>query len=199
MPPSAFAGRYFSSLLRLNKIHPTISAHANAEGSIIYWGDETAIAKDGHSLHDNEPIGPPLLLATPGKRNAPSMVSPISSQGLMRCQFIEETMDSDWFIGFMEQQIADSNQKVLLILENLIVHHAKIVMNWIAVRKEQNKVFYLPSDSPNINSDEYQNQDFKTEHRSAERTSSKKTLLTKATSFMEDLPPPNACRSTQLI
>jgi hypothetical protein len=46
-------------------------------------------------------------------------------------------MNTDLFIGFMERQVADSSQKVFLILENLKVHHAKRVMAWLAEREDQ--------------------------------------------------------------
>ena len=106
------------------------------------------------------------------------------SAGLVRFEFIEEAMNTDLFIGFMERLIADSRQKVLLILDNLKVHHANLVTAWLAERKEQIEVFYLPPYSPEINPDEYLNRDFKTELRSSDRATSKKALLHKATAFM---------------
>ena len=83
-------------------------------------------------------------------------------------------MNTDLFIGFMERLIADSGQKVFLILDNLKVHHAKLVIAWLAERKDQIEVFYLPPYSPEINPDEYLNRNFKTELRSSGRAASKK-------------------------
>lgn len=34
----------------MNETYPTIAARAKAEGAVIYWGDETAVAEDGHWL-----------------------------------------------------------------------------------------------------------------------------------------------------
>ena len=171
----------------LNDTYPTIAARAKAEGATIYWGDETAVAEDGHWLRGYAPVGQTPVLAAPSKRHGLSMVSAISNQGLVRFEFIEEAMNTDLFIGFMERLIADSSQKVFLILDNLKVHHAKLVTAWLAERKEQIEVFYLPPYSPEINPDEYLNRDFKTELRSADRATSKKALLSKATTFMERL------------
>ena len=109
------------------------------------------------------------------------MVSAISNQGLVRFEFIEEAMNTDLFIGFMERLIADSSQKVFLILHNLKVHHAKLVTAWLAERKDQIEVFYLPPYSLEINPDD------KTELCSSDRAASKKALLNKATTFMERL------------
>lgn len=74
----------------------------------------------------------------------------------------------------MERLITDSGQKVLLIIDNLKVHQAKLVAAWLAERKDQIEVFYLPQYSPEINPNEYQNRDFKTELRSSDRAATKK-------------------------
>jgi transposase len=171
----------------LDETYQTIAARAKAEGAVIYWGDETAVAEDGHWLRGYAPAGQTPVLAAPSKRHGLSMVSAISNQGLVRFEFIEEAMNTDLFIGFMKRLIADSSQKVFLILDNLKVHHAKLVTAWLAERTDQIEVFYLPPYSPEINPDEYLNRDFKTELRSSDRAASKKALLHKAIAFMERL------------
>jgi hypothetical protein len=108
-------------------------------------------------------------------------------QQLARFEFIEEAMNTDLLIGFMERLISDSSQKVFLILDNLKVHHAKLVTAWLAERKDQIEVFYLPPYSPEINPDEYLHRGFKTGLRFSDRADSKKGLLHKARAFMEQL------------
>lgn len=44
-----------------------------------------------------------------------------------------------------------------LILDNPRVHHCKIVKAWVAGRKEHIEFFYLPSYSPQLNSEEMRN------------------------------------------
>jgi transposase len=48
-----------------------------------------------------------------------------------------------------------------LILDNLRVHHSKVVKQWLASHAEQIEVFYLPSYSPRFNPDELLNADLK--------------------------------------
>ena len=48
-----------------------------------------------------------------------------------------------------------------MILDNLRVHHAKIIKAWVEEHKEQIELFYLPAYSPDLNPDEYLNQDYK--------------------------------------
>jgi transposase len=106
------------------------------------------VAEDGHWLRGYAPAGQTPVLATPSKRHGLSMISAISNQGLLRFEFVEEAMNTDLLIGFMERLFADSPQKVFLILDNLKVHHAKLATSWLAERKDRIEVFYLPPYSP---------------------------------------------------
>jgi transposase len=51
---------------------------------------------------------------------------------------------------------------VFLIVDNLRVHHAKKVRQWIDEHKTEIELFYLPAYTPERNPDEYLNQDIKT-------------------------------------
>ncbi|RFC37606.1 MAG: DDE superfamily endonuclease [Candidatus Nitrotoga sp. LAW] len=52
-------------------------------------------------------------------------------------------------------------RKVFLMLDNLRVHHAKLVKAWLAKQQDEIEVFYLPSYSPELNPDEMLNADLK--------------------------------------
>ena len=57
--------------------------------------------------------------------------------------------------------IKDAGKKVFLILDNLRVHHSKVVRAWVADRIDQIELFYLPSYSPQLNHEERLNADLK--------------------------------------
>mgnify|MGYP002832651212 FL=1 len=48
-----------------------------------------------------------------------------------------------------------------LILDNLRVHHSKLVKEWVKDNSSKISIFYLPSYSPEKNPDEYLNWDLK--------------------------------------
>ena len=125
----------------MKETYPQIARRAKAEHAIIYWGDETAVAEDGHWLRGYAPAGQTPVLATSAKRHGLSMVSAISNQGLVRFAFLERAMNRDLMIDFMEKLMADSRQKVFLILDNLKVHHAKVVTAWLDERTSKIEVF----------------------------------------------------------
>ncbi|MDF1881243.1 transposase [Sulfurimonas sp. MAG313] len=74
---------------------------------------------------------------------------------------LDENMDADRFITFLERLIGSCDKKVFLILDNLPVHHAKLVKAWVEEHNEQIAFLYLPAYSPDFNPDEYLNNDFK--------------------------------------
>ena len=167
--------------------YPKIAARAKAENALIYWGDETAVAEDGHWVRGYAPAGQTPVLVAPTKRHGLTMLSAISNQGLVRFEFMQGAIDADRLKDFLGRLIADSERKVFLILDNLRVHHAKVVTEWLANHQDRIEVFYLPPYAPEINPDEYLNRDLKTVLRSSARSKSKDVLLSKATAFMQFL------------
>ena len=91
------------------------------------------------------------------------MVATVTNQGKTRWMIIEEKFDADKFCEFLQTLIKDAGKKVLLILDNLRVHHSKTVKAWVVERKEQIEFFYLPSYSPQLNSEERLNADLQLE------------------------------------
>ncbi len=65
---------------------------------------------------------------------------------------------------------------MFLILDNLRVHHAALVREWLAEHVDQIEVFYLPSYSPELNPDECLNVDLKQMVTSKAPARSKKLL-----------------------
>lgn len=64
-------------------------------------------------------------------------------------------------IEFLAALVKDSRRKVFLILDNLRVHHSKLVKAWVAKRNKKIELFYLPSYSPELNPEERLNADLK--------------------------------------
>ena len=99
------------------------------------------------------------MIKLSAKRTSTNRISAITNQGKVRFQMYDGRMDADQLIQFMKRLINDAKRKVFLILDNLRVHHAKEVTQWLAKHSEQIEVFYLPSYSPELNPDEYLNGD----------------------------------------
>ncbi len=76
---------------------------------------------------------------------------------------------------------------MFLVLDNLRVHHRKLVKVWLEDHKEQIEIFFLPSYSPKLNPDEYLNGDLKQRIRSGLPSKTEEDLKKKTRSFMKTL------------
>ena len=142
--------------------YPGIEQRARAEGAEIHWGDETALVNTDVRARSFAPAGKtPVAMAVGGTRHKLSMIATVTNQGKTRWMIIDDAFDADKLIEFLQALIKDAGRKVFLILDNLRVHHSKIVKAWVAERKEQIELFYLPSYSPQLNPEQRLNADLK--------------------------------------
>ena len=115
------------------------------------------------------------------------MISAISSQGKVRFMVYQDTMNQQRLIQFMERLIRTSEQKVFLILDNLKVHHGKLVAVWLKDHKEKIEVFFLPPYAPEYNPDEYLNHALKFSVHSGILPYTAEDITHKIQSFMRKL------------
>lgn len=142
--------------------YPAIAERAKAEGAEIYWGDETGVSSVEHDPRGYAPKGKtPVLVLSQSKRERVNLISAVNNRGAMRFMVYQETMTAQVLIRFMERLVKDAGRKVFLILDNLRVHHSKIVQAWLKEHMESIEVFFLPSYSPELNPDEFMNGDLK--------------------------------------
>ena len=145
----------------LNEEYPQIAARAKTEGAEIHWGDETGLRSDDVRGRGYAPKGQTPVVRVNNKREGLSIISTVTNQGKVRWKVFDGAMNADILIDFFKRLIKDAKRKVFLILDNLKVHHARRVKEWLADHEEQIAVFYLPSYSPELNPDECLNADLK--------------------------------------
>ena len=100
--------------------------------------------------------------------------------------FYEETMNQQRMIRFMER-LAHSQRKVFLILDNLKVHHGKLVSAWLKKHTDKIEVFFLPAYAPEYNPDEYLNHALKLSVHSGALPYTTDDISHKIRSFMRKL------------
>jgi len=147
----------------LDEEYPEIERNAKEENAEIHWGDETGMCNQDQVGRGYAPKGKTPVRERKGKKEKINMISTVTKLGKIRFMFYEGSMDYKLLIKFMRRLIKDTNKKVYLILDNLRVHHAKKVKEWVAKYSERIELFYLPSYSPDLNPDEYLNRDLKAE------------------------------------
>ena len=145
----------------LTEEYPTIAKRAKLEGAEIHWGDETGLKNDSNYCRGYAPAGQTPILRQNAKRFSMSMISSVTNQGKVRFMCYDGAMNADIFINFLKRLIKNNDQKIFLTIDNLRVHHAKLVTTWLQEHKDPIELFYLPAYSPERNPDEYLNRDLK--------------------------------------
>lgn len=145
----------------LNEEYPSIKQEAKEQGAEIHWGDETGVRNNSQHGRSYAPRGRTPTKQSMAKRFSVNMISTVTNQGAVEFMIYSGSMNADRLIEFMEQLIKGKKKKIYLILDNLRVHHGKIVKQWVEANKKKIALFYLPSYSPEKNPDEYLNCDLK--------------------------------------
>jgi transposase len=141
--------------------YPAIKDRAKEEGAEIQWGDETGVRNSNQHGRSYAPKGKTPIKKSMAKRFSVNMISTVTNKGKVEFMIYTGSMNADRLIEFMKQLIKNKSQKIFLILDNLRVHHSKIVKQWVTENIEKIELFYLPSYSPEKNPDEYLNCDLK--------------------------------------
>lgn len=132
----------------LDTDYPAIVARAKAEGAEIRWGDETGLRSDDVRGRGYAPKGETPVVRVSNKREGLSIISTVTNQGTVRWRVFSGAMNTAILIDFLKRLIKGRRHKIFLIVDNLKVHHARKVKEWLAAHRDAIEVFYLPSYSP---------------------------------------------------
>lgn len=128
----------------------------------------------------------PVVLAFPRVEKI-NMISAVNMCGKCHYYCYEESMTQQLFIEYMGKLIEYNGRKVFLIVDNLKVHHGKLVDEWLAEHHDRIRVFYTPAYSPEINPDEYLNHILKQNIHSGDIPHTQKQIQSKTEKFMGEL------------
>jgi hypothetical protein len=148
----------------LKEEYPAIEKKAHEEGGEIQWADEAGLKSHDHRGRGYAPKGKtPVRLHNPyGEKT--NMISSLTNRGKLRFLCYEGSFNYRVFHRFLKALVLDaSGRKLHIIVDNLRVHHAKVIKRWLRRYQRSIEVHYLPSYSPDLNPDEYFNCDIKVE------------------------------------
>jgi transposase len=141
--------------------YPKIAKAAQEAGAEILWGDETGLRSDDVRGRGYAPKGQTPVVRANANRAKLSVISTVTNKGEMRWKVFAGALNTKGFIDFLRRLVRGREQKIFLILDNLRVHHSKVVKEWVEENEERIALFYLPSYSPELNPDELLNADLK--------------------------------------
>jgi transposase len=141
--------------------YPKIQKHAKKEKATIHWGDEMGLRSDHNIGRTYGLKGKTPVVKRTGKRFSCNMISTITNLGKLSFMVFQENFNENIFLKFLKRLTRQSNRKVFLIVDQHPVHKSKKVKVWLKTNEEDVRLFYLPSYCPELNPDEFLNQDVK--------------------------------------
>ena len=141
--------------------YPEVANRAKEQGAEIHWGDETGVRNDCAHGRGFSPKGKTPVANSSSKRFSMNMISSVTNQGKVRWMIYRNSFNGAVFINFLRRLTKDAGRKVILIVDNLRVHHCAPVKAWVAEHSDLIELVFLPSYSPERNPDEYLNGDLK--------------------------------------
>lgn len=145
----------------LQQTYPAIEARAAAEGATIFWADEVGVAADQQPARGYAPQGEPATQEVPDPHIRVNQISAISNEGKVRFMTYTQTMNAALFLVFLQRLVQGATSKIFLIVDGLRAHKTPEVQAWVTKHKDELEVFYLPRYAPEVNPDEYLNNDLK--------------------------------------
>lgn len=171
----------------LEKKYPEIEKRAKEEDGEIHWGDETGVRSTCYGGRGYARKGHTPTLKLPGSRFSVNMISTVTNQGKVRFMIYEGRMNASLFISFLGRLAGDTEKKVFLIVDNLRLHEAAKVQEWLTGKEEHIEIFYLPKYAPELNPDEYLNCDVKANVNEPGLPHSREDLKSRLKAFMHKL------------
>lgn len=164
-----------------------IAKRAKAENAEIHWADETGLSNQANYGRSFAPRGKTPVVPRLAERITQSMISSLTNRGQLRFMIYDGALNTRIFLRFLKRLVRGASQKVFLILDNLRVHHAKLVTAWVAANSDKIELFYLPPYAPEHNPDEFVNNDVKQSLARGRAPANKSELKRNLTSHMRGL------------
>jgi transposase len=122
--------------------YPRIKARAQREKAEIHWEDETGVALSTHYARGYAPKGHTPILRASTKRARISMISSITNRGDIRFMLYQKTLRAPLFLTFLKRLVQGATKKIFLITDNLQVHKAASVRQWVRTNHESIELFF---------------------------------------------------------
>lgn len=168
----------------LEKEYPAIKKRATKENAVIYFGDETGMRSDHQAGKSYAPKGETPVIKKTGQRFSLNMISAISNKGHLQFMILDGRFNGVAFKTFLQQMIKYSRQKIYFVTDGHPAHKTKMLNEWLVENKDRIEVFMLPPYSPELNPQEYVNQDVKTNVIGKKRPINKAQMRTNVEDFM---------------
>ena len=168
----------------LRQQYPAIRALARRERATIFWGDETGMRSDHQAGRSWGRRGETPVIPGTGQRFRCNMLSAITNRGQLAFMVFERRFTTAVFMEFLRRLVRHVRQTVFLIVDEHPVHVAGVVKRWAERHRQHLHLLFLPGYSPDLNPDEFLNQDVKTNAVGRKRPRDKGELISNVRRYL---------------
>lgn len=145
----------------LHEEYPAIAAQAKRENGEIYWEDEMGLRSDHAVGRSFAPRGRTPTIVMTGQRFGCNVISAITNRGRLHFRVFRGRFVTRVYLDFLKRLVRQAPRKPFVIADGHPVHKAAAVRRWLQANAHRIRQFLLPPYSPELNPDEYLNQDVK--------------------------------------
>lgn len=169
----------------LDEEYPGIARRAKAEKGEIHWGDQMGVRSDHQTGTSYSKRGVTPAIPGTGQRFRCNMMSTITNRGKLAFMVFTESFTAPVMIHFLKRLVRHARgRKVFLIVDGHPVHRSKAVRHWLDANAAKIEMFLLPAYSPDLNPDEYLNQDVKSNALGRRRPRDRREMIADVRSYL---------------
>jgi transposase len=168
----------------LEKTYPALEARANREDAEIHWEDETGVSANEVAGRGYARVGQTPERKVSGERFRVHMASTITNAGKVRFMTYTSTMTAAVFLVFLGRLLQGARKKIFLIVDRHTAHDNAAVTEWLEQHRDRIELFLLPRRAPELNPDEYLNNDLKGQVNAEHMPETSKELESNIQGFM---------------
>lgn len=169
----------------LQERYPLILADAKRWGAMVLWLDEMGIRSDDQVGRTYGRRGQTPVVPVSGQRFGCNMISALSNTGALYFKVFTERFTTPVLLDFMGRLERQIECPVILICDGHPVHRAKAVRAWLSERHGRITQEFLPPYSPELNPDEFLNQDVKSNAVRSRRPRNQQDLLSNLRGYLK--------------
>lgn len=168
------------------KEYPEIRRRAKRENAEIHWGDQMGVRSDHQTGTSYGRRGETPVIPGTGKRFGCNMMSSLTNRGALSFMMFKERFTADVFLRFCRKLLRQRRRKVFLILDRHPVHLSAKARDWLDANAHRIRMFLMPGYSPELNPDEYLNNDVKSNAVGRKRAKNQQELILNVTDYLQE-------------
>lgn len=166
--------------------YPAIVKQAKVENAEIHWGDQLGARSDHQAGCSYGRRGVTPVIPGAGRRFQTNMMSSITNRGHLCFLIFGGSFNAEVFITFCRRLLRQRRRRIFLIVDGHPVHRSAATRDWMHANRHRIQLFFLPGYSPELNPDEYLNNDVKTNAVGRQRPANKDELILNLNQYLRD-------------